>query len=160
MPSLGELVDSRIARLADRREDWDTLGFQAEVDTKYRRAQIRYIGSGATGDHDDDPTIIPAENFTLSTMLLPAGSEGPLHLHSDAEEVFFVLDGEITFLVASDGETLERTLVARDAISVPAGLYRGLRNDSGAEARMLVIIGSSKPEKPAYPAGSALVRPA
>ena len=38
-------------------------------------------------------TPVPAEHFTFSTMVLPAGCEGPLHLHTDAEEVFFVLRG-------------------------------------------------------------------
>jgi quercetin dioxygenase-like cupin family protein len=160
MSSLEEMFDSRIARLSDRVEDWDTLGFQAAVDEKYRRAQIRYIGSGATGDHDDDQTIIPSENFTLSTMLLPPGAEGPLHLHSDAEEVFFVLDGEITFFVEKDGETCERRLSPRDALSVPAGWYRGLRNDSDQDGRMLVIVGSKKPQVPTYPEGSEVKRPA
>jgi quercetin dioxygenase-like cupin family protein len=159
MPSLDEEFDRRIARLADRVEDWDTLGFQAAVDDKYRRAQIRYIGSGATGDHDNDPTIVPAENFTLSTMLLPPGAEGPLHLHSDAEEVFFVLDGEITFFVEKDGETSERVLSPRDAVSVPAGWYRGLRNDSDQEARMLVMVGAKKPKVPTYPENSEVRRP-
>lgn len=159
MASLEELFDSRVARLADRSEDWDTLGFQAAVDDKFRRAQIRYIGSGATGDHDDDPTIIPSEHFTLSTMVLPPGSEGPLHLHGDAEEVFFVLDGEITFFVEHDGETAQRKLTPRDAMSVPAGWYRGLRNETDEEARMLVIVGAKKPEKPSYPEDSEIKRP-
>src|SRR4051794_20124285 len=96
--SFEEAVEKRIARLSERREDWDTLGFQAAVDDKYKRAQIRYIGSGATGNHEDDPTIIPSEHFTLSTMVLPPGGEGPLHLHSDAEEGVFVPDGDPTFL--------------------------------------------------------------
>ncbi len=158
--SFEELVENRIARLSDRHEDWDTLGFQAAVDDKYKRAQIRYIGSGATGNHDDDPTIIPSEHFTLSTMVLPPGAEGPLHLHSDAEEAFFVLDGELTFMFQlDDSEVIERKLQPRDALSVPPGWYRGIRNDGDVEGRMLVIVGAKKPERPTYPADSPIERP-
>jgi mannose-6-phosphate isomerase-like protein (cupin superfamily) len=152
-------IDGRIARFSDRQEDWETLGFQSQVDPRFRRAQIRYIGSGATGEHADDPTIVPSEHFTLSTMLLPPGGEGPLHVHNDAEEVFFVLDGELTVIAEQDGQTLERKLGPRDLISVPTGLYRGVRNDTKLDVRMLVIIGSPKPERPDYPQDSPVRRP-
>src|SRR5262249_41661048 len=87
-----ESIDDFIARRTDRKADWDVLSFQAQVDAKYRRAQMRYVGGGGAGAHDD-PNIIKAGHFTLSTMILPPGNEGPLHLHTDVEEVFFVLEG-------------------------------------------------------------------
>ena len=85
-------IKSRIARVSDRQYDWNALKFQADFDPKYRRAQKRFIGTGATGVGTDE-NVIPAENFTLSNMVIPAGGEGPMHLHVDAEEVFFVLRG-------------------------------------------------------------------
>src|SRR5690625_7199031 len=88
--SLKEWIETRVARKKTRQYDWGALGWQAEVDPVYRRAQTRYIGTGAAGvTHDDN--VIPAENFTFSTMILPAGCEGPLHVHHDVEEVFFIL---------------------------------------------------------------------
>jgi mannose-6-phosphate isomerase-like protein (cupin superfamily) len=87
-------IDRYVARFNDRQPDWDVLAFQAKVDPKYRRAQMRYVGGGGTGRHDD-PKIIKAGHFTLSTMIIPPGNEGPLHLHTDVEELFFVLEGEI-----------------------------------------------------------------
>lgn len=154
--TLEELVDSRIARVAEREPDWEALGFQADIDPRYKRAQMRYIGTGATGA--EDANVIPAEHFTLSTMVLPEGAEGPLHLHSDSEEVFFVLDGQLKFIVEHEGERVERTLGPRDCISVPPGVYRGLVNVGEGEARMLVIIGSQKPELPTYPEDSPVKR--
>ena len=105
------------------------------------------------GDHvEHDETVVPAEHFTFSTMVLPAGCEGPLHLHTDAEEVFFVLRGnKLRFIVEHQGERFETVLKERDLFSVPPGVYRGLVNEGIEEALMCVIIGNSKPVTPTYP---------
>ena len=124
--------------------DWDALKFQADYDPKYRRAQMRYIGTGGTGVDTDD-NAVPAEHFTFSTMVLPAGCEGPLHLHTDAEEVFFVLRGnKLRFIIEHQGERFETVLKERDLFSVPPGVYRGLVNEGIEEALMCVIIGNSQ----------------
>ena len=103
--SLGEWIESRTARYASRTLDWDALKFQADYDPIYRRAQMRYIGTGATGVSDDE-NVVPAENFTFSTMVLPAGCEGPLHIHRDAEEVFFILKGhKVRFFIEHKGDS-------------------------------------------------------
>ena len=148
-------IDRWISRLAEREFDWDALGFQAKINPKYRRAQIRYLGGGGTGKHGD-PNVVPAKHFTLSTMLVPPGGEGPLHLHSDVEEVFFVLQGSVTCIWADGERELERTLGPRDMICTPAGVYRGVRNDGDEDALMLVMLGTARPELPTYPEGSPL----
>ena len=153
--SLAELIDRHIARLETRTLDWEALGFQAKVNPRYRRAQIRYVGGGGTGKHDD-PNVIPAQHFTFSTMLLPPGSEGPLHTHHDVEEVFFVLKGQVTCFFEQNGERVERTLGPRDLVWIPAGVARGERNDTDEVALMLVILGSGRPELPTYPENSPL----
>ena len=142
-PSLETLITTRTARLATRSYDWDALKFQADFDPKYRRAQLRYVGTGGTG--------VAAEHFTFSTMLLPAGCEGPLHIHTDVEEVFFMIRGTIRLFFERDGETFETELGERDLCSVPAGVYRGLRNEGREEALMCVMLGAAKPVTPSYP---------
>jgi mannose-6-phosphate isomerase-like protein (cupin superfamily) len=154
---LQEKMEKYVVRLQDREMDWDALAFQAEVDPKYRRAQIRYVGGGGTGKHDD-PKVVKAEHFTLSTMLLPPGAEGPLHLHHDVEEVFFVLQGKVTFIWEEDGDRAEATLGPRDMVWTPAGVYRGVRNDGDTDALFLVILGAARPQLPTYPEGSELER--
>ena len=148
--SLEEWITSRIARYADRTYDWAALKFQADFDPRYRRAQMRYVGTGGTGVAKDDNTV-PAEHFTFSTMVLPAGCEGPLHLHDDVEEVFFMLRGRVRIFIESDGEKWETVLGERDLISIPPGVYRGLVNDGQEEALMCVMLGSAKPRTPTYP---------
>ena len=149
--TLGDWLKTRIARYDTRSPDWDALKFQADFDPKYRRAQLRYIGTGGTGIDTDD-NAVPAEHFTFSTMILPAGCEGPLHLHTDAEEVFFILRGsKLRFIIEHKGERFETILKERDLFSVPPGVYRGLVNEGIEEALMCVIIGNSKPVTPTYP---------
>jgi quercetin dioxygenase-like cupin family protein len=143
-------IKSRIARVSERQYDWNALKFQADFEPKYRRAQKRFIGTGATGVAQDT-NVIPAEHFTLSNMIIPAGGEGPMHLHVDAEEVFFVLRGKIKVMVEKDGEYFETVLGERDCISVPPGVYRGEANVGDEEAVMMVMLGSPKPVTPTYP---------
>lgn len=148
--SLADFVESRIARYKGRTYDFDALKFQADFDPKYRRAQMRYMGTGAAGVTKDANTI-PAEHFTFSTMVLPGQCEGPLHIHHDVEECFFMLRGSVTLFVEHEGEKVETTLNERDLISVPPGIPRGLFNHGQEEALMCVMLGNPKPTLPTYP---------
>jgi quercetin dioxygenase-like cupin family protein len=143
-------MEARVARFTTRRYDWDALKFQADYDPKYRRAQMRYVGTGGTGVKSD-ANVIPAEHFTFSTMLLPAGAEGPMHIHNDVEEVFFVIRGKVKVTLEKDGETYETVLTERDLISIPPGIYRGEVNIGEEDALMCVMLGSAKPVTPTYP---------
>ncbi|WP_406317064.1 cupin domain-containing protein [Streptosporangium sp. NBC_01639] len=157
--NLDALIDSCIASRDSRYEDWDTLGFQAKAGDEFRRAQIRYVGSGATGNHETDNRIIPSGGFTFSNMRLPVGAVGPEHTHHDAEEAFFVLEGtlEVTVHDVEDGtKTASRVLGYRDLIRVPAGVPRSLRNIGDTDALFCVVIGTQKPQVPTYPATSAM----
>lgn len=148
--SFDEWIESRIARFETRTYDWDALKFQSDHDPKYARAQCRYMGTGGTGVSGDE-NVVPAEHFTFSTMVLPAGCEGPPHIHVDVEEVFFMLKGSIRLTVEDDNNFHETTLKERDLVSVPPGYYRGLFNIGQEEALMLVMLGNKKPVTPSYP---------
>jgi quercetin dioxygenase-like cupin family protein len=148
--SFEEWMTSRVVRLESRKYDWNALKFQADFDPRYGRAQMRYVGTGATGVSADKSTI-PSENFTFSTMLIPAGHEGPLHLHTDAEEIFFVLRGKVKVMCEKDGEYWESVVGERDLISIPPGVYRGEVNIGDEDALMCVMIGARKPVTPTYP---------
>lgn len=154
---LAQWMGSRMATRATRSYDWDALKFQADYDPKYRRAQMRYVGTGATGVASDANTV-QSEHFTFSTMILPAGAEGPLHIHTDAEEVFFVLRGRVKLIAELNGESWEMEAGERDLISWPVGVYRGVINIGDEEALMCVIVGSPKPVTPTYPASHPLAQ--
>jgi len=148
--SFGDWMESRVARLSTRKYDWDALKFQADYDPKFRRAQMRYIGTGGTGVAVDS-NVIPSEHFTFSTMIIPAGHEGPPHLHIDVEEVFFVLRGKLKLVLEKDGERFETILTDRDVVSVPPGVYREEINIGDEDALMCVMLGAKKPITPTYP---------
>jgi len=151
---LESYMQGRLARFETRRYDWDALKFQADFDPKYRRAQIRYVGTGATGAKDEN--IIPAEHFTFSTMCLPSGCEGPLHVHHDVEEVFFMLRGKVKLIFRYGEEECETILNERDVVSIPPGIYRGLVNIGQEEALMCVMLGTGQPSLPTYPSDHPL----
>ncbi len=155
--SFEQWMESRVARYATRRYDWDALKFQADYDPLYRRAQMRYMGTGGTGVAKDVNTV-PAAHFTFSTMVIPAGHIGPSHIHYDVEEVFFVLRGKMKVICEKDGQTWEAVLGERDLISVPPGVYREERNIGEEDALMCVMLGSPKPITPVYPPDSPLTK--
>jgi len=148
--NFSQWMESRVARLSSRKYDWDALKFQADYDPKYRRAQMRYIGTGGTGVAAD-ANVIASEHFTFSTMIIPAGHEGPPHLHVDVEEVFFVLRGKLKLVLEKDGERFETILTDRDVVSIPPGVYREEINIGDEDALMCVMLGAQKPITPTYP---------
>src|SRR5436190_16355785 len=99
---LANTLEARVARFSTRKYDWDALKFQADLEPRYRRAQMRYVGTGGTGVKADS-NVVPAEHFTFSTMLLPAGAEGPPHVHDDVEEIFFLIRGKVKVTCEKDG---------------------------------------------------------
>lgn len=149
--NLEQWMATRIARYETRQPDWDALKFQADFDPKYGRAQMRYVGTGGTGVSSDNNTV-PSEHFTFSTMIIPAGHEGPMHIHTDVEEIFFVLRGKVKLMLEVDGEYMETILNDRDLVSIPPGIYRGEVNIGKEEALMCVMLGAKKPITPTYPA--------
>jgi quercetin dioxygenase-like cupin family protein len=158
-PELEALADQCLATSATRNIDFDTLKFQTKAGDKFRRAQVRYIGSGATGNHEGDSSIIPSRGFTFSNMILPSGCVGPEHTHPDVEEAFFVLEGEVEFSIhdVEDGtKKATRTLGKYDLLCVPAGVPRSLKTVSDEDARICVIIGTQKPAIPFYPETSEM----
>ena len=149
--SFEDWMKSRVARYSTRKYDWDALKFQADYDPKFRRAQMRYVGTGGTGVASDTNTV-PAGAFTFSTMVIPAGHIGPPHLHTDVEEIFFVIRGKMkVILTTPEGERYETVVADRDLISVPPGVYREEINIGDEDALMCVMLGSPTPITPTYP---------
>ena len=150
-------MESRVARKSTRRYDWDALKFQADFDPRYRRAQMRYVGTGGTGVAKDSNTV-PSGHFTFSTMVIPAGHIGPSHIHYDVEEIFFVIRGAMRVICEKDGHRWQADLGERDLISVPPGVYREEQNIGDEDALMCVMLGTPKPITPVYPPDSPLAK--
>lgn len=142
-------IDRYIATHDTRDADWEVFAFQERADPRYRRSQRRYVGGGGTEKHDD-PKTIPAGHFTLSIMELPPGHGGPMH-HHETEEVFFVLDGELTCQwEGEDGQILERTLKRWDAIQNPPGIPHCFWNRTDRPVLFNIMVGATRPLPPVY----------
>jgi len=141
-----EILARQVARFVDRRGDWDAFA-DARVEG-YRRAQHRFIGSGASGK--PDPSVIPAEHFTLSVMFVPPGQGNAAHTH-EVEEVFFVLQGKMMVFVEDEaGGRAEATLGPWDCVSCPAGVVHGFQNVGLEPAYLQVMLGKARPDLMTY----------
>src|SRR3954469_4881217 len=76
------------------------------------------------------------------TNVPPGMDAGGGHSHRAIEEVYLVLEGEVTIKLGDDVETIG----PRDAVRIPAGTPRAMRNDSDKPAAVLMI--STKVEDP------------
>jgi len=72
----------------------------------------------------------------LDLYCLEPGQEQRPHVHADAAKIYYVLEGEGTFLVG--GET--RRLGPGHAVLAPAGSEHGVRNDGGGRVQLLVMM--------------------
>ena len=144
---LEEIASRYVARFRDRKADW--AAFEDAKIEGFKRAQHRFIGAGGSGKHDD-PTVIPAKNFTLSIMFVPPGQGNAAHTH-EVEEVFFVLRGYLTvFVEDEDGRRLSRTLGPWECISCPPGVIHGYQNESLEPVYFQVMLGRARPETMGY----------
>lgn len=145
--SLEKLGQRYIGRFRDKSPDWAAFE-DAKIDG-YKRAQHRFIGAGGSGKYND-PTIIPAGNFTLSIMYVEPGQGNAPHTH-EVEEVFFVLEGFLdVFLEDEDGNRLTQRLGKWECISCPAGVIHGYDNNSLEPVYFQVMLGRGKPETMGY----------
>lgn len=140
--SLAQWMGDRLALRATRHQDWETFAGQAEKQPKHARAQIRYITAG------NHPGTVAPGSFMLVNILMPPGHGSPSHRHDDAEEVFFVLRGNVKIVVSSGDEHYEQVLGPGDLLSVPPGLYRQEINVGQEEAVMCVVLGTAQPLPP------------
>jgi mannose-6-phosphate isomerase-like protein (cupin superfamily) len=66
---------------------------------------------------------------------LAPGQAQKVHVHDDIDKVYVAHTGRVVAILGDE----ERTLGPGQAAHAPAGVAHGLRNDSGAEATVLVF---------------------
>ncbi len=143
----GEIIERYVGRYKEKLPDWAAFE-DAKIDG-YRRAQHRFIGAGGSGKHDD-PTVIPASNFTLSIMYVERGQGNAAHTH-EVEECFFVLQGFLDAFVEDEtGKKLWTRLGPWECIAFPAGVIHGYENRSLEPVYFQVMLGRAKPETMGY----------
>src|ERR1700758_2694525 len=145
--TLDELMKTYIGRFSEKKPDW--AAFEDAKIEGYKRAQHRFIGAGGSGKHDD-PTIIPAKNFTLSIVYVEPGQGNAAHTH-EVEECFFVLQGFLdVFIEDENGRRLTTRLGPWECIACPAGVIHGFQNASLAPVYFQVMLGRGRPDPMGY----------
>ena len=71
----------------------------------------------------------------MERTLPPGGRKPPPHIHTNCEEAFYVLDGEIEFFLGAD------TVIGRSGsfVLVPGGVSHTFGNVAPAPSRLLII---------------------
>jgi mannose-6-phosphate isomerase-like protein (cupin superfamily) len=146
---LEDRLAGRVARFADRREDWSVFGFETGKDPRYARAQRRYLGASGSVDPADLRGSIPATAFTMSIQTMPQGNRIPVHCH-ETEEVFFVLDGECRVRCWDGGESFDIRLGRWDLVSLPPFLQHEVFNEGAGECHLQTMLAKAQPLRPHY----------
>jgi quercetin dioxygenase-like cupin family protein len=87
--------------------------------------------------------------YALWEAVVPPGGGPPPHVHSREEEGFYVLEGEITFLVG------DQRLVASAGTfaNMPVGTLHSFKNETDRPARMLISVAPAGLEKMFFEVG-------
>jgi mannose-6-phosphate isomerase-like protein (cupin superfamily) len=146
---LKDRLAGRVARFADRREDWTVFGFETALDPRYARAQRRYLGASGSTDPSDLRGSIPATAFTMSIQSMPPGNRIPVHCH-ETEEVFFILDGECLVRCWDGPESFDIRLGRWDLVALPPFVQHEVFNDGEGECHLQTLLAKSGPLRPQY----------
>jgi mannose-6-phosphate isomerase-like protein (cupin superfamily) len=147
--TLKDKLAGRVARFADRREDWTVFGFETARDPRYARAQRRYLGASGSVDPSDLRGGIPATAFTMSIQTMPMGNRIPVHCH-ETEEIFFVLDGECLVRCWDGEESFDIRLGRWDLVALPPFLQHEVFNEGDGECHLQTLLAKPKPLRPQY----------
>ena len=72
--------------------------------------------------------------YSLMTWVVASMTGSPPHVHAHADETFYVLRGQLEFVLGHESLTIG----PGDFVRVPAGTRHAFRNNSDAPAEMLV----------------------
>jgi uncharacterized cupin superfamily protein len=111
--------------------------------TVVRATQVPDYTGGAAGAFFGYGRALGAEQLALNIRILephtahvpPGGDPTRGHSHQTIEEIYLVLEGEITLKLGDDVIALDPL----DAVRIPAATPRAARNDGDEEATLLML---------------------
>jgi mannose-6-phosphate isomerase-like protein (cupin superfamily) len=90
------------------------------------------------GDQRAVSILVARENVTITEARCRAGQTvAGAHVHGRHTDAFYVIEGELTFAVGCESETV--TISAGGLVAVPPGVAHSFRNASDRTARWLTI---------------------
>ncbi len=96
-----------------------------------------------------------ARSYALWEAVVPPGGGPPPHVQSREDEGFYILEGEMTFV--ADG----KEVIARKGafLNIPRGVLHTFKNESRADARMLILVAPAGMEKMFEEIGTVVTDP-
>lgn len=91
------------------------------------------------GNHCDGWHLLQTDGLSVIQEQMPPGTSEQLHLHHQAQQVFFILSGSATFEL--DGVEVE--VRAQESLHIPPGT-RHLIANRGEQALVLLVISAPK----------------
>ena len=74
--------------------------------------------------------------YAMWEAIVPPGGGPPPHVHSREEESFYILEGEITFLIGEERVVVTAGMFA----NMPVGTPHSFKNESSKLAKMLISV--------------------
>ena len=90
--------------------------------------------------------------YAMLEAIVPPGGGPPLHVHSREEEGFYILDGEITFLIGEERVVATAGMFA----NMPVGTPHSFKNESDRPAKMLLSVAPAGLEQMFFEVGVPL----
>jgi mannose-6-phosphate isomerase-like protein (cupin superfamily) len=78
---------------------------------------------------------VDTPRFTFGIIEITPGRELEAHVHSDEDDAFYILEGELTFFFGDE----EAVAPPGTFVLIPPGIEHGFRNDGEKPVRMLNI---------------------
>jgi mannose-6-phosphate isomerase-like protein (cupin superfamily) len=94
-------------------------------------------GETVTRRHDREAVLLTAQDaLTVTSYRLGPDQRGPApHVHHEHTDAFYVLEGELSFILGPDREPVE--VGAGGLVAAPPNVIHTFNNESGAEVRFL-----------------------
>ena len=78
---------------------------------------------------------VDTPRFTFGIIEIAAGRELEAHVHDDEDDSFYILEGELTFLLGQE----ELKAPPGTFVLVPPGVEHGFRNDGDVAVRIINV---------------------
>jgi mannose-6-phosphate isomerase-like protein (cupin superfamily) len=91
------------------------------------------------------PTETPGGLAIMEALLPPGARATRIHRHDDADEIWYILDGQLTLRIGSEQQTAD----PGTCVVVPRGVLHGLVNASTNSVRYLLMLRRDVPFLPA-----------
>lgn len=104
----------------------------------HRSQMAPVIGYGISQDRDHVPKITNPHGFSIEWLKLPPG-QSVSSFRIGQKQVLMSYVGSITVTMNRPGDEVEMSLDAWDTASLPADIWRSIRNDGDVDAEIVVI---------------------